>query len=269
MNLSAASLNRGLAHNFPPPPSTHRNSIRIGSVLIIILLWAAIYAAAMFTPALLDDVDTVHAEAAREMVLRHDWVTLYTDGIRYLEKAPLMYWNVAASYKLFGISDWSTRLPLMLTVLALLLATYSVGKRAYGETGGFYSAVALGTCVGPYIFTRFQIPDVMVGLWLTLGFSFFVQSFEEEPPSRLACWGFAATCALNVLTKSLIGLVFPITTVVLYLLLTGNLARLRKLRLVSSSIVFLLIAAPWHILAALRNPSQGPVRGFLWFYFVK
>jgi 4-amino-4-deoxy-L-arabinose transferase-like glycosyltransferase len=268
MNLSAASLNRGLARNFPPPPSTHRNSIRIGSVLIIILLWAAIYAAAMFTPALLDDVDTVHAEAAREMVLRHDWVTLYTDGIRYLEKAPLMYWNVAASYKLFGISDWSTRLPLMLTVLALLLATYSVGKRAYGETGGFYSAVALGTCVGPYIFTRFQIPDVMVGLWLTLGFSFFVQSFEEEPPSRLACWGFAATCALNVLTKSLIGLVFPITTVVLYLLLTGNLARLRKLRLVSSSIVFLLIAAPWHILAALRNPSQGPVRGFLWFYFV-
>ena len=268
MNLSAASLDRGLAGNFPPPPSTHRKSIPIPSVLIIILLWAAIYAAAMFTPALLDDVDTVHAEAAREMVLRHDWVTLYTDGVRYLEKAPLMYWNVAASYKLFGISDWSTRLPLMLTVLALLLATYGAGKRAYGETGGFYSAVALGTCVGPYIFTRFQIPDVMVGLWLTLGFSFFLQSFEEEPPSRLACWGFAATCALNVLTKSLIGLVFPITTVVLYLLLTGNLARLLKLRLVSSGIVFLLIAAPWHILAALRNPSQGPVRGFLWFYFV-
>jgi 4-amino-4-deoxy-L-arabinose transferase-like glycosyltransferase len=268
MNLSAAWLDRGLARTLPPPPSTHRKSLRIRSVLIIILLWAAIYAAAMFTPALLDDVDTVHAEAAREMVFRHDWVTLYTDGVRYLEKAPLMYWNVAASYTLFGISDWSTRLPLMLTVLALLLATYSVGKSAYGETGGFYSAVALVTCVGPYIFTRFQIPDVMVGLWLTLGFSFFLRSFEEKPPSRLACWGFAATCALNVLTKSLIGLVFPITTVVLYLLLTGNLARLLKLRLVSSSIVFLLIAAPWHILAALRNPSQGPVRGFLWFYFV-
>jgi 4-amino-4-deoxy-L-arabinose transferase-like glycosyltransferase len=268
MNLSAASLHRGLVHNFSPPPYTHQKSIRVRSVLIIILLWAAIYAATMFTPALLDDVDTVHAEAAREMVLRHDWVTLYTDGIRYLEKAPLMYWSVAASYKIFGINDWSTRLPLMLTVLALLLATYSLGKRAYGESGGFYSAVVLGTCVGPYIFTRFQIPDVMVGLWLTLGFSFFLRSLEEEPPSRLACWGFAATCALNVLTKSLIGLVFPLTTIFLYLLLTGNLARLLKLRLVSSTIIFLLIAAPWHILAALRNPSQGAVRGFLWFYFV-
>src|SRR5712664_4446025 len=103
MNLSAASLDRGLARNSPLPPSTHRKSIRIRSVLIIILLWAAIYAAAMFTPALLDDVDTVHAEAAREMVLRHDWVTLYTDGIRYMEKAPLMYWAVAASYEVFGV----------------------------------------------------------------------------------------------------------------------------------------------------------------------
>src|SRR4030088_275112 len=243
MNLSAASLDRGLARNFPPPPSTHRESLRIGSVLIIVLLWAVIYAAAMFTPALLDDVDTVHAEAAREMVLRHDWVTLYTDGVRYLEKAPLMYWSVAASYKVFGISDWSTRLPLMLTVLALLLATYSVGKRAYGESRGFYSAGVLGTCVGPYIFTRFQIPDVVVGLWLTLGFYFFLLSLEEQSPSRLACWGFAAACALNVLTKSLVGLVFPLATVFLYLLLTRNLRHLLRLRLLSSTIVFLLIAA--------------------------
>src|ERR1700731_3680857 len=145
MNLSAAWLDRGLARNFPPTPSTHRKSIGIRSVLIIILLWAAIYAAAMFTPTLLDDVDTVHAEAAREMVLRHDWVTLYTDGIRYLEKAPLMYWGVAVSYEIFGVSDWSTRLPLMLGVLALLFVTYALGKHAYGERGGLYSAVVLST----------------------------------------------------------------------------------------------------------------------------
>ena len=68
------------------------------SVAIIFFLWLVIYFASIFSPPLLDDVDTIHAEAAREMVLRHDWVTLYTDGIRYLEKAPLMYWGVAASY---------------------------------------------------------------------------------------------------------------------------------------------------------------------------
>ncbi|MGH9530630.1 MAG: ArnT family glycosyltransferase [Terriglobales bacterium] len=222
----------------------------------------------MFTPPLLDDVDTIHAEAAREMVLRHDWVTLYTDGIRYLEKAPLMYWGVAATYTVFGVSDWSTRLPLMLAALALMLATYALGKRAYGEIGGLYSGVVMGTAVGPYIYTRFQIPDLIVGLWLTLGFYFFFRSLHEDRPSRLTCWGFAATCALSVLTKSLIGLVFPFATIGIFLILTNNIRHLLKLRLISSSVVFLLIAAPWHILAALRNPAQGAVKGFLWFYFI-
>jgi 4-amino-4-deoxy-L-arabinose transferase-like glycosyltransferase len=107
-----------------------------------------------------------------------------------------------------------------------------------------------------------------VGLWLTLTFLFFLRSLDENPPSRWICWGFAAACALNVLTKGLIGLVFPAGVIGLYLILTRNLRHLLRMRLVSSTAVFLLIAAPWHILAAIRNPDQGSVRGFLWFYFV-
>jgi 4-amino-4-deoxy-L-arabinose transferase-like glycosyltransferase len=267
MNLPAASRNP-VPGDLPALPNSVSQKVRVASVLLIVLLWTIIYAAGMFTPALLDDVDTVHAEAAREMLLRHDWVTLYTNGIRYLEKAPIAYWSVALSYSLFGVSDWTTRLPLTLGVLALLLATYGLGKRAYGEAAGFWSAIVLGTCVGPYIYTRFQIPDLIVGLWLTLGAYFFLRSLDEKQPSRLTCWGFAAVCALNVLTKGLIGLVFPAAAIGFYLILTGNLRHLQKLRIVSSSLVFLAIAAPWHILAALRNPSQGSVRGFLWFYFV-
>jgi len=236
--------------------------------MILVGLWLAIYVASMFTPPLLDDVDTIHAEAAREILLRHDWVTLYTDGLRYMEKAPLMYWELATSYKLFGISDWSTRLPLVLGVLALVLATYWLGGYAFSERAGFWSGVVLVTSIGPYIFTRFLIPDVLVALWLTISYYFFLRSLEEGTPSRLTCWGFAAACAMNVLTKGLIGLVFPIGTIGLYLLLTGNLRHLLKLRLISSTLVFFVLAAPWHILAAIRNPAQGQARGFLWFYFV-
>jgi 4-amino-4-deoxy-L-arabinose transferase-like glycosyltransferase len=242
------------------------------SLVILVSLWFAIYFASMFTPPLLDDVDTIHAEAAREMLLRHDWVTLYTNGLRYLEKAPMMYWGLATSYAIFGISDWSTRLPLMLGVLALVLATYRLGRYAFGERGGFYSGLALVTSVGPYIFTRFLIPDVLVGLWLVVSYYFFLRSLEEEIPSRLTCWGFAAACALNVLTKGLIGLIFPLGTIGLYLLLTRNLSEIfryvARLRILSSTLVFLVLAAPWHVLAALRNPAQGQARGFLWLYFI-
>ena len=243
------------------------------SLLVLIGLWAVIYMTGLSHPALLDDADTVHAEAAREMLQRHDWVTLYVNGIRYLEKAPLMYWGVATSYTLFGVSEWSTRFPLMLGVLAMILSTYGLGRWALGSEGGFDSGLVLASALGPYLFTRFLIPDVAVGLWLTLTFWLFLVSLEQPKveqaqPARWTCWGLAAVCALNVLTKGLIGLVFPVGASGLYLLLTGNLRHLLKLRLVSSAVVFFAIAAPWHILAALRNPAQGNVRGFLWFYFV-
>ena len=238
------------------------------AVFVLIALWWVIYIVGLSRPALLDDADTVHAEAAREMVLRHNWVTLYANGVRYLEKAPLMYWSVAASYKLFGVNEWSTRFPLMLGVLAMILATYGLGRRVFGANGGFDSALVLATALGPYLFTRFLIPDVLVGLWLTLTFWLFLESLEQEHPSKWVCWGLAVVCALNVLTKGLIGLVFPAGAVVLYLLLTGNLKHLLKLRLISSTAIFLAVAAPWHILAQIENPAQGNVRGFLWFYFV-
>jgi 4-amino-4-deoxy-L-arabinose transferase-like glycosyltransferase len=250
-------------------PSEARVSSRTPFYLgTLCLLWAVAYGSALFRPALLDDADSVHAEAAREIVLSHDWVTLHANGIRYLEKAPLLYWAVAASFELFGIHDWSARLPLALGVLALLVSVYFLGRRSFGEAAGFYAALASVIALGPYLFTRFLIPDILVGLWLILSLGFFLRTFEGAEPSRLACWGLAASCALNVLTKGLIGLVFPAAAIGLYLLWTRQLRQLLKIRLISSSLLFLAIAAPWHILAGLRNPTQGNVRGFFWFYFV-
>ncbi|HWR35245.1 MAG TPA: glycosyltransferase family 39 protein [Clostridia bacterium] len=253
-----------LAPNFAQSRSRRKTYL-----LLIIAVWAFLYIPGLFTPALLDDADSVHAEASREMVARGDWVTLrINNGIRYLEKAPLMYWGMGASFKVFGVSEWSARLPLALGMLALLLATYRLGRRTMGETAGLYAALALGTSFGPYIFTRILIPDILVGLWLTLGFDFFLQGLEEERPSLVSCWGLAAAAALNVLTKGLIGIVFPAGIIFLYLLLTSNLRHLLRMRLASSFAVLLAIAAPWHILAGLRNPAAGESKGFFWFYFV-
>jgi 4-amino-4-deoxy-L-arabinose transferase-like glycosyltransferase len=242
-------------------------------IFLIFVVWAVVYLGSMFSPPLMDDADTVHAEAAREMVEHNDWVTLrINNGFRYLEKAPLMYWTVAASYKIFGVHDWSTRLPIALGMLALLLVVYRMGRRFYGEEGGLYAALALATGFGPFIYTRFLIPEMLVALWLALGFEFFLVSLDQsergERPSLMVCWGLSAAMALNVVTKGLIGLVFPVGTIIIYLLLTRNLRHLLRLRLFSSFLVFLAIAAPWHLLAGFRNPAQGQAQGFFWFYFI-
>ncbi len=232
------------------------------------LLWLVLYVPGLWNPPLLDDADSVHAEAAREMMLRHDWSTLYVNGLRYLEKAPLLYWGMAASYEVFGATDWAARLPLALGMLALLLVTYAIGRHHFEAEAGLYAALALGLSFGPYIYTRILIPDILVALWLTLGLHCFLLGLDQPRPSWLACWGVAVTIALNVLTKGLIGLVFPVAIIVAYLLLTRNLRHLLRMRLVSSSAVFLAVAAPWHIIASLRNPPAGEAKGFFWFYFV-
>ena len=190
-----------------------------------------------------------------------------------------MYWSMAASFRLFGVHTWAARVPMAVVMLLLLLTTYSFALKAFrSPLAGFYAAIILATSFGPFIFTRILIPDIGVCLCITLSLYCFWLSEGEQTPSTLACWSFAFFCALNVLTKGLIGIVFPVGIVLAYLFFTRRLSRIRLLHPISSTLLFLLVAAPWHILAGLHNPtqghpaglmpSQGNVHGWFWFYFV-
>jgi len=262
-----------------PTPALNARRWSPQSLCLLVLAWIALQFSGIFSPGLLDDVDSVYIESAREMMLRHDYVTPMANGIRFFDKPPIMYWMAAGGMHLFGVHDWAARLPLAFSVLLLSLAVYALGARLFGERGGLYSALAISTCIGTYLYTRFYIPDILLALWMTLGAHLLLaatDALRENHTARatLCCWAFAAVMSLNVLTKGIIGLVFPLGLVIVYLLLTRQLNLLPRLRLFSSTLVFLAIAAPWHILAALRNPAIAmpaglglPARaGWAWFY---
>jgi len=136
------------------------------SLAILALLWIATYGPGLLTPPLQDDVDGSHADAGQEILTRQDWVTLHENGIRYLEKAPLPYWGMAAGMKLFGPEAYSARLFLHLSALAVAIFLYFFGRRFLTERAGFWAAVVFLASCGPYLFTRILIPDVAVGLWI-------------------------------------------------------------------------------------------------------
>ncbi len=266
--------------------------------LILLALWLLFYCSfTLFTPPLLDDADSVHAEVAREMLLRHDFVTLYANGIRYLEKAPLFYWLMAASMRLFGASTAPSRLPLALSVAALTLVLESFARRAFfSARAGLYAGLITLSSFGIFIFSRINIPDLLVCVLLTSAlFCFFLTELEparQARPRLLVCTLFAAWLALNVLTKGLIGIVFPLAIAGAYLLLTRGLRsafkRIGQLHPIASTLVFLAIALPWHLLIALANPAHGSpagltrlggrwhvpyptdgnVHSWAWFYFI-
>jgi 4-amino-4-deoxy-L-arabinose transferase-like glycosyltransferase len=230
-------------------------------------VFLAVYGGSMFSPGLLDDADSTHAEAAREMVATGDFVTLHVNGVRYLEKAPLPYWLVAVSYEIFGVNEFSTRLPMVLSVMLLGVLGSVWARRAFGERTGIYAALFVYTCAGVYLFTRILIPEVLLSLLIAAALYFFLTALEPAGESWRWYVGYAMM-ALGVLTKGLIALAFPCGAAFFFLLITGEWRRWREFRLASGMALFLVIAAPWHILAGLRNPGTADHHGFFWFYFV-
>jgi len=241
--------------------------LRGASYWALAVVFLAVYAGALFTPPLLDDADSTHAEAAREMFVTGDYVTLHVNGVRYLEKAPLPYWLVAISYHVFGVNEFATRLPMALSVMFLGGLALVWGRRAFGERVGIYAALFVYTAAGVFLFTRILIPDVLLSLLVGASLYFFLTGLE--PNASAWRWYAAYACAaLGVLTKGLIALAFPGGAAFLYLIATGEWRRWRDFRLVSGLGLFLVIAAPWHILAGLRNTGGQDGHGFFWFYFV-
>src|SRR5208282_1442678 len=153
------------------------------SLLILALLWIAIYCPGLFRPPLMDDVDASHADAGREILTRGDWVTLHENGIRYLEKAPLPYWGMAVAFKLFGVAAWTARLSLHLSVLALAILLFQFGRRFLSPHAGFWAGALFLSSIGPYLFTRLLIPDVTVGLWIGIALYYFMEGWQSERPS--------------------------------------------------------------------------------------
>ena len=294
-------------------------SRRLFSFALILASWTVLQFGGLFSPGLLDDVDSIYIQIAREMLARRDFVTPTIDGIRFFDKPPLMYWMAAASMRIFGPHDWAARLPLALGVLALLFAAYALGNRLFAAVApadapdrpGLYAALVLATSIGPYLYTRFFIPDILIALWMTLAVHLFLIAVERASHNRVlstgahnAEWrdpqtqplvpaaphraseagvastllpmlGFGAVLALSLLTKGLIGVVFPVGFALLYLAFTGHLRLLLgKLHLLAATALFLAIALPWHVLAALRNPAIAmpagnglPAHaGWAWFY---
>jgi len=232
-------------------------------------------------PSLMDDVDAVQAQIARNMLVSGDWVTARLDGLTYLEKPPLMYWTIAASYELFGVHDWAARLPIALSAVALCFLTVAFGTWAFGGRAGFYAGLCMSTSIGLFLFTRILIPDVMQTFTIALAIWALLRTLdEEETHPRFWAIVLAANLGAGLLLKSLIGVVFPAAVGLIYLLVTRQLFSARtwkRLHPFSGALIAILIAAPWHILATLRNPPHfaftlysgpGQYHGFLWFFFI-
>ncbi|MFZ1012596.1 MAG: glycosyltransferase family 39 protein, partial [Terracidiphilus sp.] len=264
-------------------PDVHDWFLSRRRVLFVVALFsAAVFLGCILSPpSLMDDVDAVQAQIARNMLMSGDWVTAHIDGVPFLEKPPLIYWTMAVSYAVFGAHDWAARIPEALSAILLCLVTAGFGIWAFGNRAGLYAGLCISTCVGLFLFTRILLPDAMLACVIALSLWALLRALDEEERHPRTWAAILAIClGIGLLLKSLIGVVFPIGTAILYLLFTRQIFVARtwkRLRPFTGLLIILLVAAPWHILATLRNPPYlsftlksipGQYHGFLWFFFI-
>src|SRR6266540_3056682 len=165
-----------------------------------------------------------HAEIAREISAGGGWVTLRLNGVRYFDKPPLLYWLTAASFRLFGPSEWAARLAPLLGAVLAAAGTAVLGARLLGLRGGVIAAGALLSSALFVAFGRYVRPETLYVAAIQWGFTGLLLGLRDAPASarrRPSAWPLVGAAALGVasLVKDPVGLIGPLGAVWLALAL--------------------------------------------------
>jgi 4-amino-4-deoxy-L-arabinose transferase-like glycosyltransferase len=205
-----------------------------------------------------DPGETYYTEAAREMVESNQWIVPHLNYQVYFSKPILTFWAIAASYKVFGASEWAGRLPFALIATLITFVTYACGKRLYDRRVGFLAALISAAVPLTVVFCKTSPIDLLFCAFLNLAaFAFAMAVFAGEKAWAPVLW---AALALAIVTKGPAGLVFFAIGTGLFLLLQmptwTTLKRwIGATRPLIGVPLFLLLALPWY--AAVWRATKG------------
>jgi 4-amino-4-deoxy-L-arabinose transferase-like glycosyltransferase len=246
-------------------PSSPGVPLTRGALAVLIAVFAITWFAGSDYRTLLHPDEGRYAEIPREMIVTGDWMTPRLNGLKYFEKPPLQYWLTAIGYKLFGVHNWTARLwPALSALLAALFLGYAAA-RVGGRTLGLYTGAVLLGCVGYIVNAHLLTLDAGLSAFLSLAFGAFLiaqRNGASRREERNWMWLAYAGMAGATLSKGLIGIVIPGATLVVYTLLTRDIAVWRRLHLVSGTLIYLALTAPWFVLVSRAN------EGFFQFFFI-
>jgi 4-amino-4-deoxy-L-arabinose transferase-like glycosyltransferase len=230
--------------------------VRIAAVLLA-LLSAFLLDQDLGGAALFDPDEGRNAEIAREVLVTNDWITPYYDFLPRLEKPMFFYAVTALSYKIFGVSETSARLPSAAAALGALLLTYFFVRRIYGERAALWSGLVLVTAVQFNVFSRIVILDMLLAFFVTLALiaHYRADGAESRAEKRRYYFLMYAAAAAATLVKGPIGFILPGMIVLAVIAVRRKWSSLREMDLGWGILIFLITTAPWYAWAEARRPG--------------
>lgn len=206
-----------------------------------------------------------YSEIPREMVLTGDYITPRLNGIKYFEKPPLFYWLQAGAIKLFGANELAVSIVNALMTIGTIILVYLAARYLYNRIAGLWSTLVYSTYALVFALTRVITLDAALTFFLTgMLVTFTISTTMPLGKNRkilLMLSYFFTGCA--VMTKGLVGLIFPSILIVFWLTIAAEWRNLKNYYPIAGLAIFLVVTLPWHILVQLKNPE------FFRFYFVE
>jgi 4-amino-4-deoxy-L-arabinose transferase-like glycosyltransferase len=180
--------------------------------------------------------------------------------VAYVEKPPLLIWLMTLSFQLFGISEFAARLPIAMSAIAGIVATYIFTLRAFGRRHAFLAGAILATTPLYAVMAQVITTDMLLTALVTIATFAFYLHWKE---GGRWCWVAYVAMGLGVMTKGPVGAAIPILTILIFLGWNRELRGvIQRFRAITGLALTILIAAPWFIAMTIREP------GFFDFYFV-
>jgi len=216
-------------------------------------------AAALFEPD-----EGRNAERAREILLLGNWAIPHENFLPALDKPIFFYWLIAVAYKLFGISEWSARLPSALAATGCLIVLYRFVRANRSHWESFASVLILATSLQFFLFARIVIFDMTLTFFTSIAlFEFYRATVTANRSERLwHCLIMYAAMALATLVKGPIGLAIPGMVIFCYLLIARKWRLLGEIHLILGALIFCAIVVPVYLWAEFKNP--GYLQYFIW-----
>ncbi len=221
-------------------------------LLILLVLCVLVFWVRLGRIGLIDPDEPFYAVTAQEMLQGGDWVTPRIFGEPQFEKPVFYYWMVAASYRVFGISEWAGRLPSALPATLLVFLAYAFAARVWNRRTGLLAGIVLGSGLEYAIMSRLMLTDIALALFIT-GSMYCFWLAVEDPPRRTR-WVLLhfAFGGLAMFIKGPVGTLVTVLATVTFCLLTKRPHPYRGRVLWAGIGVYLAIAAPWYVVMFVK-----------------
>jgi 4-amino-4-deoxy-L-arabinose transferase-like glycosyltransferase len=233
-----------------PPPTRH------ALFVFLVTLALLLHVATVGWGDLYSETEGQYAGAAREMVESHQWLLPTNDGIPRLQKPPLLYWLIIASFKMFGVSAAAARLPIALCLVTTAALIFLIGERLSDYWRGFLAALIFLCMCGTFLLGRIVMPEPVFSAFVTAAIFFGLCGYQRRRVRRVSFLAVWICIALACLSKGFHGLLYP-AAIFCVLAFFHREARIRFAGLLRWEYlsIFLVIVAPWHIWVELHFPG--------------